>query len=609
MLLTILNNNYKIKSKYIKCQISCTKSLHFNEFLNADFIISVSRNKLILTAYHIFEGMRIMDKYSGKSVFGGIAIGKIRIFQKGRQEIKNIKADNPKSEIERFNDARNKAIEGLQELYEKALKEAGEQSAAILQIHQLMLNDIDYTSSVEGIITKQNVTAEFAVAVTRDYFYEMFSSMEDEYMKARAADVKDVSERVIRILCNDHSKPADSKVPSIIIADDLAPSETVQLDKDLVLAFVTVHGSVNSHTAILAKTMGIPAITNVDIPLNRSINGRMAVVDGYNGIIYVDPDSKFVREMQTLQEKELYKRKLLLELKGKDNVTLDGKKMMLYANIGNTKDLASVTENDANGIGLFRSEFIYFEKNSLPTEEEQFEIYKTAAETLAGKRVVVRTLDIGADKQADYFNLETEENPAMGLRAIRICLTNQEIFKTQLRALYRASAFGNISIMYPFITSVEEIKEIKKITEEVKKELDAQGVDYSHNIEEGIMIETPAAALISDKLAKEVDFFSIGTNDLSQYAMAIDRQNSKTDRFYDPHHLAVLRMIKMVVDNAHKNGIKAGICGELGADLSLTETFLKIGVDALSVSPAMILPLRDKIRKTDTSKLDLQYDL
>lgn len=564
---------------------------------------------MILTAYHIFEGMRIMDKYSGKSVFGGIAIGKIRIFQKGRQEIKNIKADNPKSEIERFNDARNKAIEGLQELYEKALKEAGEQSAAILQIHQLMLNDIDYTSSVEGIITKQNVTAEFAVAVTRDYFYEMFSSMEDEYMKARAADVKDVSERVIRILCNDHSKPADSKVPSIIIADDLAPSETVQLDKDLVLAFVTVHGSVNSHTAILAKTMGIPAITNVDIPLNRSINGRMAVVDGYNGIIYVDPDSKFVREMQTLQEKELYKRKLLLELKGKDNVTLDGKKMMLYANIGNTKDLASVTENDANGIGLFRSEFIYFEKNSLPTEEEQFEIYKTAAETLAGKRVVVRTLDIGADKQADYFNLETEENPAMGLRAIRICLTNQEIFKTQLRALYRASAFGNISIMYPFITSVEEIKEIKKITEEVKKELDAQGVDYSHNIEEGIMIETPAAALISDKLAKEVDFFSIGTNDLSQYAMAIDRQNSKTDRFYDPHHLAVLRMIKMVVDNAHKNGIKAGICGELGADLSLTETFLKIGVDALSVSPAMILPLRDKIRKTDTSKLDLQYDL
>lgn len=550
-----------------------------------------------------------MDKYSGKSVFGGIAIGRIRIFQKGRQEIKNIKADNPKAEIERFNEARSKAIEGLQELYEKALKEAGEQSAAILQIHQIMLNDIDYTNSVEGIITNQNVTAEFAVAVTRDYFYEMFSSMEDEYMKARAADVKDVSERVIRILCNDHSKPADSKVPSIIIADDLAPSETVQLDKDLVLAFVTVHGSVNSHTAILAKTMGIPAVTNVDIPLNRSINGRMAVVDGYNGIIYVDPDSKFVREMQALQEKELYKRKLLLELKGKDTVTLDGKKMTLYANIGNTKDLASVTENDASGVGLFRSEFIYFEKNSLPTEEEQFEIYKTALESLAGKRVVVRTLDIGADKQTDYFNLETEENPAMGLRAIRICLTNLEIFKTQLRALYRASIFGNLSIMYPFITSVEEIKEIKKITEEVKKELDAQEIKYSHRIEEGIMIETPAAALISDKLAKEVDFFSIGTNDLSQYAMAIDRQNSKADRFYDPHHLAVLRMIKMVVDNAHKNRIKVGICGELGADLSLTETFLKIGVDALSVSPSMILPLRDKIRKTDTSKLSLKYDL
>lgn len=550
-----------------------------------------------------------MDKYSGKSVFGGIAIGKIRIFQKGRQEIKNIKADNPKAEISRFNETKTKAIEGLQELYEKALKEAGEQSAAILQIHQIMLNDIDYTNSVEGIITNQNVTAEFAVAITRDYFYEMFSSMEDEYMKARAADVKDISERVIRILCNDNSRPTDSKVPSIIIADDLAPSETVQLDKDLVLAFVTVHGSPNSHTAILARTMGIPAITNVDIPLNWSINGRMAVVDGYNGVIYVDPDSEFVKEMQFLQEKELYKRKLLLELKGKDNVTLDGKKMTLYANIGNTKDLASVTENDASGVGLFRSEFIYFEKNSLPSEEEQFQIYKTAAESLKGKRVVIRTLDIGTDKQADYLNLEEEENPAMGLRAIRISLTNLELFKTQLRAIYRASAYGNIAVMYPFITSVEEVSEIKDITEEVKKELDFKGIDYSHDIEEGIMIETPAAALISDKLAKVVDFFSIGTNDLSSYAMAIDRQNTKTDRFYNPHHLAVLRMIKMVVDNAHKNGIHVGICGELGSDLSLTETFLKIGVDELSVSPSMILPLRDKIRKTDTSNLNLEYDL
>lgn len=550
-----------------------------------------------------------MEKYSGKSVFSGIAIGKIRIFKKGRQKIKNIKADDPKKEIARFNEAKSKAIDALQELYEKALKEAGEQSAAILQIHQIMLNDVDYTNSVEGIITNQNVTAEFAVAITRDYFFEMFSSMSDEYMKARAADVKDISERVIRILCNDHSKPTDSKVPSIIIADDLSPSETVQLDKDLVLAFVTIHGSSNSHTAILAKTMNIPAITCVNMPLDISLNGRMAVVDGYNGTIYIDPDSTFVKEMQLKQEKELCKRKHLLELKGKDTVTLDGKKIMLYANIENTVNLSSVIDNDANGVGLFRSEFIYLEKNSFPTEEEQFQIYKTAAETLNGKRVVVRTLDIGADKQADYFNLEKEENPAMGLRAIRICLTNQEIFRTQLRALYRASAFGQIAIMYPLITSVDEVLEIKKISKEVKKELDEQKIPYSQNVEEGIMIETPAAALISDKLAKEVDFFSIGTNDLSQYAMAIDRQNSKTDRFYDPHHLAVLRMIKIVVDNAHKNGIRAGICGELGSDLSLTKTFLKIGVDELSVSPSMILPLRNKIRKTDTSKVKFKYDL
>ena len=550
-----------------------------------------------------------MEKYSGKSVFSGIAIGKIRIFKKGRQKIKNIKADDPKKEIARFNEAKSKAIDALQELYEKALKEAGEQSAAILQIHQIMLNDVDYTNSVEGIITNQNVTAEFAVAITRDYFFEMFSSMSDEYMKARAADVKDISERVIRILCNDHSKPTDSKVPSIIIADDLSPSETVQLDKDLVLAFVTIHGSSNSHTAILAKTMNIPAITCVNMPLDISLNGRMAVVDGYNGTIYIDPDSTFVKEMQLKQEKELCKRKHLLELKGKDTVTLDGKKIMLYANIENTVNLSSVIDNDANGVGLFRSEFIYLEKNSFPTEEEQFQIYKTAAETLNGKRVVVRTLDIGADKKADYFNLEKEENPAMGLRAIRICLTNQEIFRTQLHALYRASAFGQIAIMYPLITSVDEVLEIKKISKEVKKELDEQKIPYSQNVEEGIMIETPAAALISDKLAKEVDFFSIGTNDLSQYAMAIDRQNSKTDRFYDPHHLAVLRMIKIVVDNAHKNGIRAGICGELGSDLSLTKTFLKIGVDELSVSPSMILPLRDKIRKTDTSKVKFKYDL
>lgn len=550
-----------------------------------------------------------MDKYTGKSVFGGIAIGRIQMFRKGRQEIKHIKSDNPDAEIERFNTARIKAIDELQKLYEKALKEVGEQSAAIFQIHQMMLNDINYTKSVKDFITNQGVTAEFSVAATRDNFHYMFSEMENEYMKARSVDVRDVSERVIRILCNAEGNKMDSKIPSIIVANDLAPSETVQLDKDLVLGFVTAHGNYNSHTAILARTMSIPAVIAEDIPLDGSINGRMAVVDGYNGVVYIDPDSELVKEMQAVQEKAYIKRKLLLVLKGKETVTADGKKVMLYANIGNTNDLASVIENDASGIGLFRSEFIYLEKNCLPTEEEQFQIYKTAAESLSGKRVVVRTLDIGADKQADYLHLDAEENPAMGLRGIRVCLTNHEIFKTQLRALYRASAYGNIAIMYPFITSAEEIFEIKKISNEVKKELDEKGAAYSRHIEEGIMIETPAAALISDKLAKEVDFFSIGTNDLSQYVMAIDRQNSKTDRFYNPHHLAVLRMIKMVVDNAHKNGIRAGICGELGADLSLTETFLKIGVDELSVSPSMILPIREKIRKTDTSKIKLEFDL
>lgn len=550
-----------------------------------------------------------MKKCSGKSVFGGIAIGKIQVFQKGQQDIKRIKIDDTEAEMARFNEAKDKAISELQKLYEKALKEVGEQNAAIFQIHQMMLNDIDYTKSIESIITTQSVNAEFAVAATSDNFHEMFASMDDEYMKARAADVKDISERVLKILCNAESEAVDSKEPSIIIADDLAPSETVQLDKELVLAFVTVHGSSNSHTAILARTMNIPAIIGTDIALDSSLNGKLAIVDGFNGVIYIEPDDELLKEMQAKQEQEIYKRKLLLELKGKETVTADGKDVMLYANIGNTKDLASVLENDAGGIGLFRSEFIYLERDNFPTEEEQFRIYKTVAESLSGKKVVVRTLDIGADKQADYFNLEKEENPAMGLRAIRICLTDHEIFKTQLRALYRASAFGHIAIMYPMITSVEEVLEIKKVSQEVKKELDEQGISYSKDIEEGIMIETPAAALISDKLAKEVDFFSIGTNDLSQYTMAIDRQNSKIDKFYNPHHLAVLRMIKMVVDNAHANGIWAGICGELGADLDLTETFLKIGVDELSVSPSMILPIRDKIRKTDTSKLEFEYDL
>lgn len=550
-----------------------------------------------------------MDKYTGKSFFGGIAVGRIQMFKKGRQEIKQIKSNDSEREIARFNEAREKAVEELENLYKKALKEVGKTNAAIFKIHEMMLNDINYTKSVEDFITNQGVTAEFAVAATRDNFHYMFSEMDNEYMQARSVDIRDVSERVIRILCNAKGSTMDSKIPSIIVADDLAPSETVQIDKDLILAFVTVHGSCNSHTAILARTMNIPAVIGADIPIDGSINGRMAIVDGYNGVIYIDPDSELVQQMQHKQENELRKRSLLLKLKGKENVTLDGKKLKLYANIGNADDLASVIENDANGVGLFRSEFIYFEKNRFPTEEEQFQIYKTTAESLSGKKAVIRTLDIGADKQAGYFNLDREENPAMGLRAIRICLTNHEIFKTQLRALYRASAFGQIAIMYPFITSVEEVLEIKRISSEVKKELDEQKIFYRRDVEEGIMIETPAAALISDKLAKEVDFFSIGTNDLSQYAMAIDRQNSKADRFFNPHHLAVLRMIKMVVDNAHKNGIRAGICGELGSDLELTETFLKIGVDELSVSPSMILPLRDKIRKTDTSKIKLEFDL
>ncbi len=550
-----------------------------------------------------------MIKCLGKSVFGGIAVGRIKIIQKSLKEIKYVKTDNTDAEISRFNHARDRAIRELQKLYEKALKEVGEQNASIFHIHQMMLNDVDYTNSVEGILRNQGATAEFAVAVTRDNFYNMFSSMSDDYMKSRAADVKDVSERVIRILCHAETSIMDSKIPSIIVADDLAPSEAVQLDKDMVLAFVTVHGSSNSHTAILARTMNIPAIIGADIPLDGSINGKMAIVDGYNGVIYIEPDSRLANEMQLKQEEDLFKKRLLLKLKGKDTVTSDGKKIKLYANIGDTKDLTLVIDNDAEGIGLFRSEFIYLRKNSFPTEEEQFEIYKTVAEKLSGKQVIIRTLDIGADKQADYFHLDKEENPALGLRAIRICLTNQEIFKTQLRALYKASAFGQIAIMYPLITSVEEIKEIKKISEEVKKELDEKGISYNRDIKEGIMIETPAAALISDKLAKEVDFFSIGTNDLSQYTMAIDRQNSKADRFYTPYHLAVLRMIKMVVDNAHKNGIRAGVCGEMGADLNITETLLKIGVDELSVSPSMILPLRDKILKTDTSNIELQYDL
>ena len=464
----------------------------------------------------------------------------------------------------------------------------------------MMLDDGDYNESVENIIETQKVNAEYAVAVTGDNFAQMFRAMDDDYMRERAADVKDISERVLSILNGGQKGKVVTDEPVIIVADDLAPSETVQLEKDMVLSFVTVHGSVNSHTAILARTMAIPALIGTEeLPLDDTVDGKLAVVDGLNGKIYVEPDSQTLEAMKKRRQAELEKKELLQLLKGKENVTLDGKKIMLYANIGNIKDLATVIQNDAGGIGLFRSEFIYLEKDRYPTEEEQFSIYKTAVETMAGKRVIIRTLDIGADKQCEYFKMDKEENPALGYRAIRICLTRPEIFKTQLRALFRASAYGNLAIMYPMITSLWEVKRIKEIVEEVKAELTAEQLEFG-NPQQGIMIETPAAVMMSGELAKEVDFFSIGTNDLTQYTLAIDRQNPKLDKFYDAHHPAVLSMIRMTVENAHKAGIWAGICGELGADTSLTKEFLAMGVDELSVSPGSILPIRKIILETDT---------
>ena len=492
-------------------------------------------------------------------------------------------------------------MEQLQGLYQKALKEVGEANAAIFEIHQMMLEDDDYNESVENIIRMQQVNAEYAVASTGDNFAQMFATMEDDYMRARSADVKDISERVLSVLGGRNAGITASEEPVIIVADDLAPSETVQLNKDLVLSFVTVHGSVNSHTAILARTMSIPALIGTDIPLTDDIDGKVGIVDGKNGCIYVDPDEETLNRMQQLKQEEQEKKELLQTLKGRENITIDGKKIMLYANIGNSKDLAAVLQNDAGGIGLFRSEFIYLERDTFPTEEEQFQIYRTVAETMAGKPVIIRTLDIGADKKCDYFEMEPEENPAMGCRAIRICLTRPEIFKTQLRALFRASAFGNISIMYPMIISVDEVRQIKKIVAEIRQELTEQGVAFGEP-KQGIMIETPAAVMMSEELAKEVDFFSIGTNDLTQYTLAIDRQNPKLDAFYDPHHPAVLRMIQMVVENAHKAGIWAGICGELGADTTLTRRFLAMGVDELSMSPGSILPVRKIILETDVTK-------
>ena len=542
-----------------------------------------------------------MEVYQGKSVFGGIAIGRISVHKKDEQQVKRVRIEDSEQEILRYRQAKQTAMEQLQGLYRKALKEVGEANAAIFEIHQIMLEDDDYNESVENIIRMQQVNAEYAVASTGDNFAQMFSAMDDDYMRARSADVKDISERVLSVLGGRATGIAASGEPVIIVADDLAPSETVQLNKDLVLSFVTVHGSVNSHTAILARTMSIPALIGTAIPLTDDIDGKVGIVDGKNGCIYVDPDEDTLGRMQQLKLEEQEKKELLQTLKGRENITIDGKKIMLYANIGNSKDLAAVLQNDAGGIGLFRSEFIYLERDTFPTEEEQFQIYRTVAETMAGKPVIIRTLDIGADKKCDYFEMEPEENPAMGCRAIRICLTRPEIFKTQLRALFRASAFGNISIMYPMIISVDEVRKIKTIVAEIRQELTEQGVTFGEP-KQGIMIETPAAVMMSEELAKEVDFFSIGTNDLTQYTLAIDRQNPKLDAFYDPHHPAVLRMIQMVVENAHKAGIWAGICGELGADTTLTRRFLAMGVDELSMSPGSILPVRKIILETDVTK-------
>lgn len=536
-----------------------------------------------------------MKVLEGKSVFSGIAIGKISILQKADTSVKRTKVENPEAEITRVQEAKEKAVEQLQKLYDKALREVGESGAAIFEVHQMMLDDEDYLDSIDNIIRTENVNAEYAVATTGDNFADMFAQMDDDYMKARAADIKDISDRLVRVLSGHDEGDMDAAEPSIIVAEDLAPSETVQMDKSKVLAFVTRKGSSNSHTAILARTMNIPALINIEY--DDSMDGKMAVVDGKTGSLIVEPDADTLKKYQDQKDEELRQRAILKELKGKTTETKSGHKIHLYANIGSTGDVASVLANDAEGIGLFRSEFIYLEKDNYPTEEEQFQIYKAVAQNMAGKKVIIRTLDIGADKQIDYFDMAHEENPAMGYRAIRICLDRPEVFKTQLRALFRASMFGNISIMYPMIISVTEVKQIKAIVAEVKKELTEQGIPFKDDVEQGVMIETPAAVMISDLLAKEVDFFSIGTNDLTQYTLAIDRQNAKLDNIYDSHHEAVLRMIQMVIDNAHKEGIWAGICGELGADTTLTERFIQMGIDELSVSPTFVLPVRKIVRE------------
>ena len=537
-----------------------------------------------------------MQYFQGKSVYKGIVMGPVAVLKKNDYQVKRARIEDPEAEVKRVKEAVEVSKKQLGRLYDKAVREVGEASAAIFEVHQMMLEDEDYLESMENMIRIELVNAEYAVAATGDNFAEMFAAMDDEYMKARSADVKDISERLVRNLSGEGDNDLSSMEPSIIVADDLSPSETVQMDKEKILAFVTVHGSTNSHTAILARMMNIPALIGVPMDLNGLKTGMTAVVDGFSGQVIFEPEEDVQKETEKRIQEEAEKQKLLEELKGKENITPDGRKINIYANIGSVGDLGYVMENDAGGIGLFRSEFLYLGRNDFPTEEEQFQAYKQAVQTMAGKKVIIRTLDIGADKQVDYFNLGKEENPALGYRAIRICLKQPEIFKAQLRVLFRAAVYGNLSVMYPMITSTEEVEKIYAIVAEVEEELKAQEVQYKIP-EQGIMIETPAAVMISDRLAEMVDFFSIGTNDLTQYTLAIDRQNEQLDDFYNPHHEAVLRMIRMVVENAHKCGKWAGICGELGADLTLTEQFVRMGVDELSVAPSMILKLRKIVRE------------
>ena len=541
----------------------------------------------------------MMITLEGKSVFGGVAIGKIQFYKRNEITIKRTRVEDVEAEVERFRNAKAKTLELLKGLYEKALEDVGEANAMIFEAHQLMLEDQDYVESIENIIRTQDVNAEYAIGATADNFAAIFEAMDDAYMQGRAADVRDVSERLLQALSSQNETVMVMDEPVIIAADDLVPSETVQLDKEKVLSFVTMYGSANSHTAILARTMNIPAVIGLGEALKEEYDGKVAIVDGVDGKVYIDPDEETMASMQKKQKKDQEQKELLNQLKGKENVTKSGQKVNVYANIGNLADVGAVLKNDAGGIGLFRSEFLYLESDTYPTEEQQFAVYKKVAETMAGKKVIIRTLDIGADKQVDYFKLDKEDNPALGYRAIRICLTRPEIFKTQLRALYRASAYGQISIMFPMIISVAEVKKIKEIVEEVKAELRTEGAAFREDVELGIMIETPAAVMVSRELAKEVDFFSVGTNDLTQYTLAIDRQNQKLEDFYDSHHPAVLAMIRMAAESAHAEGKWIGICGELGADVTLTETFLKMGIDELSVAPGMVLKVRQKIREAE----------